>query len=108
MTTKTRRPRQSVQALQDVLAIGELPIPERARLIQVRDRIAQYRAEAAAFHRSMDAADSDLSFLVQTDLARLRDAVDREIEQRGRIEIDGQPTRFLERVTDYLHDVTMR
>jgi hypothetical protein len=97
-------------ALRDLLAIGALNISKSARMARAKERIASYQAAAEEFHRTMDGVGSDLSFLVQTDVARLRDAVDREIAHRAQRKMDDEPTRFLETITDYLHDhrVTLR
>src|SRR5258708_31622021 len=98
---KTESPGRSDLALRDVLAIGALNISENTRMARAKERIASYQTEAEAFHRAIDGVGSDLSFLVQTDVARLRDAVDREIAHRARSKMDDVPTRFLERITDY-------
>jgi|HubBroStandDraft_1064217.scaffolds.fasta_scaffold964214_1 hypothetical protein len=94
-------------ALRDLLAIGALNISENARMARAKESIASYQADAEAFHRAIDGVGSDLPFLVQTDVARLRDAVDREVAHRASRKIDDEPTRFLERITDYLHEATV-
>src|SRR5450631_677742 len=91
---------KSAQALRDVLAIGMLNISENARMAQAKKRIAKYQAEATAFHRTMNGPDCDIAFRVQTDVARLRDAVDSEIKSRCHLNFVDKPLLFLERVTD--------
>jgi predicted metal-dependent hydrolase len=100
----------SALALRDLLAIGALNISKNARLAQAKKGIANYQAAAEEFHRRMDGVSSDLLSLVQRAVARLRDAVDREIAHRAQRKMDDEPTQFLETITDYLYDhrVTLR
>jgi hypothetical protein len=106
-STIPKSPGKSDIALRDLLAIGALNISENARMARAKERIASYQADAEAFHRAIDGIGSDLPFLVQTAVARLRDAVDREVAHRASRKIDDEPTRFLERITDYLHEATV-
>jgi len=106
-STIPKSPGKSDIALRDLLAIGALNISENARMARAKELIASYQADAEAFHRAIDGIGSDLPFLVQTAVARLRDAVDREVAHRASRKIDDEPTRFLERITDYLHEATV-
>ena len=97
-------------ALRDLLAIGALNTSKNARIALAKGHIARYQADAEEYHLAMDGVCSDLLFLVQMDVARLRDAVDAEIAHRAQRKMDDEPTRFLETITDYLHGhrVTLR
>lgn len=91
---------KSTEALRDILLIGGLKESRDMRMQRARKRIAQFCEDAAAFYGD----GKDNRDRVRSDRGKLRDRVDQEIELRLRLRWDDQATRFLEPVTDLLHE----
>jgi transcriptional regulator with XRE-family HTH domain len=95
---------KSTEALRDILLIGALKEPQGTRGQRVKKRIAQFCDDAMAFYESFYGASRDNLERVRSDRGKLRDRVDQEIELRSRLGWDDEPTRFLEPVSDLLHE----
>jgi transcriptional regulator with XRE-family HTH domain len=89
---------KSAEALREVLMIGGHKESMQARLAKTKERVALFKEEATEFHKGDRSR--DISSRVRSDLEVLRNAIDREIARRSRLQLDDQATRFLERVTD--------
>jgi transcriptional regulator with XRE-family HTH domain len=95
---------KSTEALRDILLIGGLKESRDVRVQRAKKRIAQFCEDAAAFYGE----GSDNLERVRSDRGKLRDRVDQEIQLRLRLGWDDEATRFLEPVTDLLHECSSR
>ena len=95
---------RSAETLREILLIGGLKEPEEERLKKVMRCIEQHRAESDRCHT--ENGSQDVPGRVRSDLATLRDAVQREIHRRTRIELQDPAAYFLEPVLDKLHEMT--
>jgi transcriptional regulator with XRE-family HTH domain len=91
---------KSTEALRDILLIGGLKESLDVRVQRAKKRIAQFCEDAAVFYGE----GRDNQERVRNDRGKLRDRVDQEIELRLRLAWDDEATRFLEPVTDLLHE----
>lgn len=95
---------KTTEALRDILLIGALNEPQPRREERAKKRIAQFCVDSTAFYESFYGRDRDNAERVRSDKGKLRDCVDREIALRSRLRWDDEPTRFLEPVSDWLHE----
>ncbi len=97
---------RSTEALRDILLIGALNEPQEKREQRAKKRITQFCDDALAFYEAVYGRSRDNLERVRSDKGKLRDRVDQEIELRSRLRWDDEPTRFLEPVSDLLHENT--
>lgn len=94
---------KSTETLRDILLIGALNEPEGKRRERAKQRIARFCSDSLAFHESFHGQNQDNQERVRSDRARLRERVDQEIALRSRLRWDDESTRFLEPISDLLH-----
>jgi transcriptional regulator with XRE-family HTH domain len=97
---------KSTEALRDILLIGALKEPLERRKERAKKRVAQFCEDSMAFYQSFYGHNRDNVERVWSDRAKLRERVDQEINLRSRLRWDDAPTRFLEPVSDLLHEST--
>jgi len=95
---------KSTEALRDILLIGALNESQERRKHRVTTRIAKFCDDALAFYETVYGHSRDNVERVRNDKGKLRDRVDQEIELRSRLAWNNEPTRFLEPVSDFLHE----
>jgi len=93
------------QALHEILLIGIEEEPEEVLMLKARALIERFKAASAAAHREMGLAGDPEAHLA-AELARLRDAVDREIDRRLDEDITDSVCDLLEHLSDHLHAET--
>jgi transcriptional regulator with XRE-family HTH domain len=99
---------KTAEAVRDLLLIGAFSEPEEYRLRRAKQRILKFQSDATEFYSAFfgvhNGAWDKVRVRVEGAMQELRERVDREIEWRIRLGRDDEPTRFLEPITDHLHD----
>lgn len=95
---------KSTEALRDILLIGALKESQASRQERAKTRIAQFSNDSMNFYESFYGHHRDNQERVHSDRAKLRERVDQEIALRSRLRWDDEPTRFLEPLSDLLHE----
>jgi hypothetical protein len=95
---------KSTEALRDILLIGALKESEEQRRERAKKRIARFCSDSLAFYESVYGHSRDNQARVHSDQTKLRERIDQEIALRSRLRWDDEPTRFLEPVSDLLHN----
>jgi len=90
------------QALHEILSIGIDEEPEEVLMLKAQALIEKFKADCTAHHRRLASAD-DALLRVEGDLAKLRDAVDREIDRRVDEDLTDTVCDLLEHLSNYLH-----
>jgi hypothetical protein len=93
------------QALHEIVSIGIDEQPEEVLMLKAQALIEKYKADCTAHHRLSASAD-DLLLRVESDLTKLRDAVDREIDRRVDEDLTDTVCDLLEHLSNYLHEET--
>ncbi|MGA2708800.1 MAG: DUF2934 domain-containing protein [Steroidobacteraceae bacterium] len=93
------------QALHEIVSIGIDEQPEEVLMLKAQALIEKYKADCTAHHRRSAPAE-DLLLRVQSDLTKLRDAVDREIDRRVDEDLTDTVCDLLEHLSTYLHEET--
>src|SRR5258708_914297 len=98
---------KTAEALRDILLIAGFPGTDEYRMRRATQRIQGFYADAlkyySDFYGTGKNAEQDVRLRVKSDMQKLRDRVDWEIERRRRLGRDDAATRLLEPVTDYIH-----
>ncbi len=92
------------QTLHEILLMGIDPEPHEVLMLKARAVIEKFKADSAAFHQRAGSPEAD--FHVAGDLARLRDAVDREIDRRVDEDLADNVCDLLEHLAGHLHAET--
>jgi len=95
------------QALQQILTLGISEEPEEALMQRARALIEQFRVDSFAHHRAMTLVE-DTALLVASDLEKLRDVVDKELDRRLDLDLEDQVCDLLEQLSVDLHAQTDR
>jgi len=90
------------QTLQQILMIGISEEPEEALTQRARALIEQFRVDSFAHHQAMALAE-DTALLVASDLEKLRDVVDKELDRRLDLDLEDQVCDLLEQLSEFLH-----
>jgi hypothetical protein len=90
------------QALHEILSIGIDEEPEEVLMLKARALVEKFKADCTAYHRRSTSAE-DALLRVQSDLAKLRDAVDREIDRRVDEDLTDTVCDLLEHLSDHLY-----
>ena len=93
------------QALHEILSIAIDEEPEQVLMLKARVLIDNFKAGSSAYHRGSASTD-DIRLHVTSDLAKLRDAVDREIDRRVNEDLADTICDLLEHLSNYLHEET--
>jgi hypothetical protein len=93
------------QALHEILSIGIDEEPEEVLMRKARVLIDKFKADSSAYHRGLASTD-DTRLHVTSDLAKLRDAVDREIDRRVDEDLADKICDLLEHLSNDLHKET--
>ncbi|MGO9426988.1 MAG: hypothetical protein ACLQAR_09380 [Steroidobacteraceae bacterium] len=88
------------QTLHEILLMGIDPEPHEVLMLKARAVIEKFKVDSAAFHQRAGCADADLH--VASDLAQLRDAVDREIDRRVDEDLADNACDLLEHLAGHL------
>jgi len=90
------------QALDEILLIGLDDEPQEVLVLKARTLIEKFKADLSAAYQ--DVASTDVKQLVVArELAKLRDAVDLEIDRRVDEDLVDNVCDLLEHLYDYLH-----
>ncbi len=92
------------QTLHEILLMGIDPEPHEVLMLKARAAIEKFKADSAAFHQRAGSREADLH--VAGDLARLRDAVDREIDRRVDEDLADNVCDLLEHLAGHLYAET--
>ncbi len=95
------------QALQQILRMGIDEESEEALVQRSRALIEQFRVDSFAHHQAMALVD-DTALLVASDLEKLRDVVDKELDRRLDLDLEDQVCDLLELLSADLHAQTDR
>jgi len=93
------------EALHEILSIGIDEEPEDILMLRARALIEKFKADCMAYHRQVTSAD-DALLQVDSDLAKLRNIVDREIDRRLDEDLTDTVSDLLEHLSTYLHAET--
>jgi len=93
------------QALHEICLMGIDPEPQEVLMLKAQALIEKFKAESAAFHQQSASLD-EIPLHVTNDLARLRDAVDREIDRRVDEDLADNVCDLLEHLSGYLYAET--
>ncbi len=95
------------QALRQILTMSISEEPEGALMQNARALIEQFRADSLAHHSAMTLG-QDTALLVASDLEKLRDVVDKELDRRLDLDLEDQICDLLEQLSEDLHAQTDR
>ena len=90
------------QALHQILLIGIDEEPQEVLLLKARILVEKFKADLSAAHQGMASTDFN-RLLVSRELAKLRDAVDLEIDRRVDEDLADTVCDLLEHLSGYLH-----
>ena len=90
------------QALHQILLIGIDEEPQEVLLLKARILIEKFKADLSAAHQGVASTDFN-RLLVSRELAKLRDAVDLEIDRRVDEDLAGTVCDLLEHLSGFLH-----
>ena len=90
------------QALHQILLIGIDEEPQEILVLKARTIIEKFKADISASHRGDSCAD-DKRFHIASEVTKLRDAVDLEIDRRVDEDLVDSVCDLLEHLSCYLH-----
>ncbi len=93
------------QALAEILLIGIDEEPQEVLMLKAQALIEKFKAALCADHHAT-VATGDQGSYIACELAKLRDAVDQEIDRRVDEDLVDTVCDLLEHVSSYLHDET--
>jgi hypothetical protein len=90
------------QALHQILLIGIDEEPQEVLLLKARILVEKFKADLSAAHQGVASTDFN-RLLVSRELAKLRDAVDLEIDRRVDEDLADTVCDLLEHLSGFLH-----
>jgi DUF2934 family protein len=93
------------QALHQILTMSISEEPEEALMQRARGLIEQFKADSLAYHQAMNLAE-DKALHVASDLEKLRDVVDHELDRRLDLDLADHVCDLLEHLSADLHAQT--
>jgi hypothetical protein len=90
------------QALHEILLIGIDEEPQEVLVLKARTLIEKFKADLSAAHQGLVSTDVK-RLVVARELAKLRDAVDLEIDRRVDEDLADNVCDLLEHLSSYLH-----
>lgn len=93
------------QALAEILLIGLDEEPQEVLTLKARSLIEKFKAASAADHHASGSTEDKRSY-VASELEKLRDIVDQEIDRRVDEDLLDTVCDLLEHLSDYLHGET--
>ncbi len=93
------------QALDEILLIGIDEEPQEVLMLKARALVEKHKATLSASHQA-SASTEDKESYIALELAKLRDAVDQEIDRRVDEDLVDTVCDLLEHLSSYLHEQT--
>jgi hypothetical protein len=90
------------QALHQILLIGIGEEPQEVLMLKARTIVERFKADISAGHQAVTSTD-DKRLRVASEVAKLRDAVDLEIDRRVDEDLADSVCDLLEHLSVYLH-----